>query len=86
MVEENGTPLWKIILVSAATAAISTIGLYYAEHPEKLTGLKKYLLGKVGYGADSIEKVRSGNFSEEQLNNIVEQKVNSALKKYFPNA
>ena len=85
MVEESGVPLWKIMIVSAATAAVSTLGLYYMEHPEKLSNTKKYVLNKLGYSADNMKKMRSGDLSEEDLDKIVEQQVYRAMKKYLPN-
>ena len=85
MVEEKGTSIWKILLISLGVSAVSTLGLYYTAHPEKFSHTKKYFLKKLGYDLENIKKSREEGVSEEELNRIVEEKVYNRFKKYFPN-
>lgn len=67
-------------------SAISTLGMYYLENPEKLSRTKKYLLKKVGYDADNIQKIRAEGVSEDKLSELIETQVERTVKKYFPEA
>lgn len=85
MDENKGTPLWKVMLVSGVVSAISTLGLYYVEHPEKMSQTKDYILKKVGYDVENVRKIRTSGVTEEDLNDIVKRQVCSEMKKYLPN-
>ena len=82
--EEKSTPIWKVMLVSGIVSAVSTLGLYYAEHPGKLSQTKNYFLKKFGYDIEGIRRGRENGMQEEEISQIVERQVYKVMKKYFP--